>query len=63
MNPEAAWDIKLNVDCPICGEHVNLLDDPDFWDGRDGQQVGEHRENENVICPKCLAEFVADFVY
>jgi len=33
-NIMAAWTVELNYDCPGCGEHVDLLDATDFWDGR-----------------------------
>lgn len=67
-NPvQAYWYIKLNCDCPHCGEYVDLLEDPDFWDGRNHVQIGEHATDATlgveVSCPKCKKEFEVDFVY
>ena len=56
----ATWWISLNCDCPECGENVDLLDDPDFWDGRKleiGENGTENSENVEVICPECDAYF------
>jgi transcription initiation factor IIE alpha subunit len=56
----ARWAVELNCDCPKCGEYVNLLDAPDFWDGRT-LDIPEHgTENSNnleVVCPECGHEF------
>ena len=56
----AQWAVELNCDCPKCGEYVNLLDAPDFWDGRT-LDIPEHgTENSNnleVVCPECGHEF------
>lgn len=57
---DADWRVELNADCPTCGEHVNLLDAPDFWDGRK-LEIAEHdtKESDNleVQCPKCYHQF------
>ena len=56
----ASWHVSLDCDCPKCGEYVNLLDAPDFWDGR-ALDIPEHgTENSNnleVQCPECGHEF------
>ena len=56
----ATWAVKLNCECPGCKEYVDLLEYPDFWDGRD-LEVAEHgtdrSKNVEVICPKCDHEF------
>ena len=53
---DATWSVSLYCDCPKCDEYVNLLDYPDFWDGRK-LEVCEERETLDVVCPKCDHEF------
>ena len=62
-NSIAYWNVELTVECPHCELFFDLLDDPDFWDGRQGLQVGEHRKNIDVFCPECLEEFTVDLEY
>ena len=54
---EAQWEVELNCKCPECGEFVNLLDEPDFWDGRGWLDIPEHgterSNNLEVNCPEC----------
>jgi len=56
----AQWCVELNCRCPKCEEYVNLLDTPDFWDGRK-LDIPEHgtdnSDNVEVQCPKCYHEF------
>lgn len=63
----ATWSISLDADCPECKEYVDLLDDPDFWDGRCSLDIGEHGTERSVgvevYCPKCGAEFEVDLEY
>lgn len=63
---EATWTIELHCDCPGCGEYVNLLDDPEFFVGRD-IECGENRTDKStdveVYCPECGHEFKIDLVY
>jgi len=63
----ATWNLNLYCDCPNCKEHVDLLDYPDFWDGRSHLKACEnnsiHSENVDVICPKCGHEFIVDLEY
>lgn len=64
--PVATWSISLDCDCPACGEYVNLLDFPDFWDGRSLNLI-EHgtarSKNVEVGCPKCMHEFNVQLEY
>ena len=62
----ATWSVKLNCDCPKCGEWVNLLDYPDFWDGRKLEIPEHNTENSDaldVYCPECEHEFVVRCEY
>lgn len=63
---EAQWSISLDCDCPHCKEFVDLLEYPDFWDGR-RLDVGEHHtdrsQNVSVTCPNCGSDFEVDLVY
>jgi C4-type Zn-finger protein len=59
---QATWTIELHADCPSCKEYVDLLLYVDFWDGRN-LQVGENKENQEVVCPECGHEFAVDVVY
>jgi predicted RNA-binding Zn-ribbon protein involved in translation (DUF1610 family) len=61
-NTEATWVVELNCDCPKCGEYVNLLDDPDFWEGRD-LEIADQVNDVEVICPECGHEFKVDCEY
>jgi endogenous inhibitor of DNA gyrase (YacG/DUF329 family) len=48
------------ADCPKCGEPVDLLEAPDFWDGRqlDIPEHGtENSDNLEVTCPECGHDF------
>lgn len=52
----AFWHYELNCKCPECDKNVNLLDEPDFWDGRslDACEHGTERTNNlEVACPEC----------
>ena len=62
----ATWSMSLNCDCPACGEYVDLLDDPDFWDGRNldaCEHMTERSFDIEVYCPKCGHEFTVDLEY
>lgn len=60
----ATWGIELTCHCPACGEYVDLLRYPDFWDGRQGIELCEHdtprTTGMEVQCPECDAEFTVD---
>lgn len=64
--PTAWWSVELNCDCPACKEHVDLLDFPDFWDGR-RLDIPEHDTERstavNVTCPECRHDFEVDLAY
>jgi endogenous inhibitor of DNA gyrase (YacG/DUF329 family) len=64
--PEAQWNISLCVDCPHCGEFVDLTDHDDFWDGRPFTpcENGTDRTTDvEVECPECGETFACDFTY
>lgn len=56
----AQWYVELRAECPNCKQDVDLLDAPDFWDGRQ-LDIPEHgTENSNnleVDCPECGHQF------
>jgi predicted Zn-ribbon and HTH transcriptional regulator len=56
----ALWNISLSCRCPECKSDVDLLDEADFWDGRE-LDIGEHgtkrSKNQKVYCPKCYSDF------
>jgi DNA-directed RNA polymerase subunit RPC12/RpoP len=56
----AQWSVELYAECPQCRERVDLLDAPDFWDGRT-LDIPEHdtdnSNNLDVVCPRCGDEF------
>jgi phage FluMu protein Com len=58
---EAQWEVALHCKCPKCGEFVNLLGEPDFWDGRGWLGIPEHgteqSNNLEVNCPDCNHAF------
>lgn len=66
-NPIATWDISLRVDCPECKEYVDLLNAPDFWEGKRGLPAGEwgtpRTTDMEVVCPDCGHEFRVDCEY
>lgn len=53
----AHWSASLHVDCPKCKDYVDLLDDPDFWEGRNALEICQHdteyTNNMDVVCPNC----------
>lgn len=63
---EAEWNVELNATCPACLKWVDLLEAPDFWDGRK-LDVAEHgtdrSRNIAVQCPECYHEFRVTCVY
>ena len=62
----ATWTVELNTECPHCDEYIDLLDDPDFWDGRElsvAENGTENSKDQPVTCPKCGHEFVVDCEY
>ena len=63
----AVWRIELTCTCPVCSDYVDLLEHPDFWDGRSDLQAGENCTPRtrvmDVTCPKCDAEFTVDCDY
>ena len=66
MNTTANWYISLNCDCPKCEKYVDLLEYPDFWDGRNffpGENITSKTRNVDVICPSCGYEFIVDLEY
>ncbi len=62
----ANWNITLDCHCPQCHEYVDVLDTPDFWDGRT-MAIGEHGTDASkgveVVCPECGHEFEVDCEY
>jgi hypothetical protein len=62
----AVWELSLYCDCPICGASVDLLDVPNFWDGR-ALRPCEHGTDRSrgveVSCPICQEDFVVDLVF
>ena len=57
---QALWDIALNCVCPSCKKYVDLLEAPDFWDGRKLKPIEHHTTIANdleVVCPNCVHEF------
>lgn len=63
---KATWTVELYCDCPKCKEFVDLLEFEDFWDGRSldvGESDTERSMDMNVVCPKCMHEFIVDLYY
>jgi hypothetical protein len=62
----AQWTVELNCDCPKCGEYVDLLEYPDFWDGRK-LEIAEHDTERSraveVACPECDHVFEVECRY
>lgn len=65
-NVKATWSVSLDCECPGCEDQVNLLDYPDFWDGR-SLVIPEHHTKRSsdveVVCPECGHEFYVDCEY
>ncbi len=62
----ATWVVELNCVCPGCGELVNLLDYPDFWDGRKlsvAENSTDLSRDVEVTCPGCDHDFTVDCEY
>lgn len=54
---EAQWSASLDCECPSCKEDVDLLQHPDFWDGRDNLDIAKTVKDLEVVCPECGHEF------
>ena len=61
--PQAQWSASLDVNCPKCGEYVDLMEGPEFWEGKDGLQIAEAVPVLDVYCPKCGHEFTVSTVW
>ena len=62
----ASWDLSLYCDCPHCGASVDLLDTPNFWDGRKlspCEHGTERSRGVEVSCPMCQEDFAVDLVF
>lgn len=61
----ATWVIHLFSTCPVCGEDVDLLDDPEF--DYSAVKLGEHGTKDStdmeVYCPECNAAFFVTLEY
>ena len=60
---KATWSASLDCECPSCGEDVDLMDEPDFWDGRGDLEIAQEVKGLQVWCPKCGHEFEVDTVW
>ncbi|TAN71592.1 MAG: hypothetical protein EPN17_00880 [Methylobacter sp.] len=64
--PNATWSLSLDCECPSCGEYVDLLEYPDFWDGRRLDACEHDTERSlgvDVVCPECGHDFEVDLNY
>ena len=62
----ATWSLSLNCTCPNCGEYIDLMDEPDFWDGRriEACENGTPRSIDfEAYCVECEHEFLVDLEY
>ena len=65
-NIKAMWSVELWSECPGCNEPVDLLGDPDFWDGVSFQPCENktaRTKDVTVYCPRCGHEFDVDLEY
>lgn len=64
INEIASWTIELNITCPSCKKHVDLTDQPEFWECFPGH-IEDHLESKDneVCCPECGHEFICDFTW
>jgi hypothetical protein len=61
---KATWTVKLDCECPKCGEIFDLTDDPDFYHTYEcAEHDTEGTRDVDVVCPKCKHEFKVDFEY
>lgn len=66
QNVTATWIIRLNCHCPCCNEYVDLLEYPDFWDGRQlvvAEHGTERSQDMEVVCPECYKTFTVRCEY
>lgn len=63
----ATWRLELTCHCPPCGEYVDLLRYPDFWEGKQAMKACENRTPRTtgmkVHCPECDTTFEVDCRY
>lgn len=62
-NVIATWSVSLDCTCPQCSEDFDVMDIPDFWDGRKleiPESNTDRSRNIEVQCPKCDHEFMID---
>lgn len=62
----ATWEIQLNCTCPNCGTYLDLLELPDFWDGKTFEVAEwdtKRTRGVKVYCEQCGHEFKVDFEY
>lgn len=58
--PVAEWSVYLHVDCPHCGEFVDLLENADTVYDLD---ICERRDDYDAVCPECGKEFTCKTTY
>jgi len=66
MSVKADWHLSLYCDCPHCGNSVDLLDVPNFWDGRQLDPCEHNTDRSHgveVSCPMCQEDFAVDLVF
>lgn len=62
----ANWLVELNTTCPHCKKYVDLLEYPDFWDGRrfvPCENRTDSSRDVDVVCPECHEEFTVDLEF
>ena len=59
--PTATWSMYIWVKCPHCKQEVDLLDAPDFWDGRNGDIFNADEITE--CCPLCDFEITCNLMH
>lgn len=57
--PISTWCVELNVDCPKCGDYVDVSMSAGF-PGPDGPEVCEPCVGLPVQCPTCEHRFEVD---
>lgn len=61
-NVEASWCVSLIVECPSCGEVMDLTESDDVLDGTFCTAL-ENEKNYQVECHECGNHFTCDFAY
>lgn len=59
---QAEWVVELNIECPFCKQHFDLIEIGDGESIR-GIEPGESDRTFDTCCPECGEDFECETIY